>query len=141
MNIRPERRIELDNKEIYIDIFLQDDRKNMALIELKYKTREVEIEIDHERFRLKNQSANDVGRYDFMKDLSRLEECVEKLPKAVGYAIFLTNDPLYWVSPRKRDTYDKDFRIHDGRVIPESKKALRWGREQVKEPWRAEKIQ
>ena len=33
-----------------------------------------------------------------------------------GFAIALTNDPAYW-NPPTRDTIDRDFRIHDGRVL------------------------
>ncbi len=67
---------------------------------------------------MKDQFAQDISRYDFIKDISRLEECIDKLPNAIGYAIFLTNDPSYWKNlPRKTDTQDKNFRIHEGRVI------------------------
>jgi hypothetical protein len=123
MNIRLERRIELDDKEIYVDIFLKDKEERIGLIELKYKTRDIEIEVNDERFKLKDQSAQDISRYDFIKDVSRLEECVDKLPNAIGYAIFLTNDPSYWNLPRTTNTIDKDFRIHDGRVVQGT---LRW---------------
>lgn len=117
MNIRLERRIELDSKEIYVDIYLQDKVGRVGLIELKYKTKSVEIVINEERYKLKDQKSQDTSRYDFIKDVSRLEKCVDKLPNAIGYAIFLTNDPLYWKLPRKLDTNDKDFRIHEGKII------------------------
>jgi hypothetical protein len=108
INIRFERRIELDDKEIYIDIFLKDKKERIGLIELKYKTRDIEIEINDERFKLKNQSAQDISRYDFIKDISRLEKCVDRLPNTTGYAIFLTNDPSYWNFPRNTDKEEKN---------------------------------
>jgi len=99
--------------------FFSKTKKNIGLMELKYKTKSAEVVINGERFKLKNQSAQDTGRYDFLKDVSRLEDCVDKLPNAIGYAIFLTNDPLYWNFPRKTDTEDKDFRLYEGRIVKE----------------------
>ena len=105
MNIRLERRIELDGKEIYVEIYLQDKEGYIGLIGLKYKTKSVEIVVNDERFKLKDQAAQDISRYGFIKDVSRLEECVDKLPNTIGYAIFLTNDPSYWNLPRNTDTH------------------------------------
>ncbi len=34
-----------------------------------------------------------------------------------GYAILVTNDHLYWQSPRKVNAIDKDFHIHEGHVL------------------------
>ena len=39
-----------------------------------------------------------------------------------GYAIFLTNDSGYW-NKSNRDTIDKDFLIHEGRIL---KGVLKW---------------
>ena len=63
-----------------------------------------------------NQSAQDVGRYDFIKDLSRLEQVV-KATGAAAYAIFLTNDSAYWKLPIKENTVDACFRIHQGKNL------------------------
>ena len=41
--------------------------------ELKYKTTLLDTEAGGERFMLKNQSANDHGRYDFFRDIVRME--------------------------------------------------------------------
>ena len=115
LNVRLERRIELNEREIYVDIYIFNELSTY-LIEVKYKTKEIELEYYNEKFRLKNQSAQDVSRYDFIKDISRLEECVEKLENAYGCAIFLTNDPSYWKEGRA-ETKDKDFRIHGEKVL------------------------
>jgi len=63
MNIRLERRIELDGKEIYVEIYLQDKEGYIGLIGLKYKTKSVEIVVNDERFKLKDQAAQDISRY------------------------------------------------------------------------------
>lgn len=119
----------------YIDIWLENKDKVYA-IELKYKTRNQKnndrlVELNHngEAFILKNQGAQDIARYDFLKDIKRLEELKNFEGKNyAGYAIFLTNEPLYWKEPKKKDTCDKEFRIHDDRVFKEGK-TYKWAKQ------------
>ena len=92
-------------------------------IELKYFTRGLTTAVDGERFVLKSQNAQDTGRYDALKDITRLETIVSKIPMCSGYAIVLTNDPLYWKPPAQDDTFDAAFRIHESRSIGGT---LRW---------------
>ena len=127
INIRLERRMDLSNNEkIYVDIYLSCE-ECVVLIELKYKTEEFKYldEKNNEIFELKKQDAQDNGRYDFIKDISRLEKCVENLQNVVGYAIFLTNDSSYWKLGKRNNTEDKNFRIHEGRKIPKNIE-LKW---------------
>lgn len=88
-------------------------------IELKYKTRGLGVEQDGEPFALRDQSAQDQGRYDFLWDVQRLEELLRSKPEQckAGYAVLLTNDSSYWNVPPQRDTVDADFRLHEGRDI------------------------
>jgi len=120
LNIRLEKRVVLNNEEIYFDIFAFN--KNKTVIEVKYKTKNLNTVVNNEEFNLKNHGAQDQGRYDFIKDISRLEKAL--LEKALeihdgtGFAILLTNDESYWKTPtRYVDTADKAFRIHEGRII------------------------
>jgi len=85
-------------------------------IELKYKTKKASISCKDEQFDLCNQSAQDIGRYDFLKDIQRIENYVTTYPGSEGYAILLTNDQNYWKTSN-RDTVDAAFRIHEGRQI------------------------
>jgi len=124
MNIRLEKRFELNGKETYVDIYLQNEDER-GFIELKYKTEALEVVVGEEKFKLKSQAAQDISRYEFLKDVSRLEECVEKFQNSMGYAVFLTNDQQYW-KPPARDTIDRDFRIHEGIIPREGKRELRW---------------
>ncbi|MDL1971527.1 MAG: hypothetical protein LWW94_11315 [Candidatus Desulfofervidaceae bacterium] len=96
------------------------------MIELKYKTEKLTVNIKEEFFELTNQGAHDQARYDFLKDISRIESLIEqKYPKGMGITIFLTNDKKYWELPEKDiDTVDKEFRIHEGRII--KKTTLKW---------------
>ena len=107
-------------KRIYLDLWLE--RIGVA-IELKYRTRKpalkrkLALEHNGEAFELRNQSANDISRYDFMKDIQRLES-LSGIPRAkAGFAIFLTNDHLYWNEPARRDTVDASFHMNEGRQL------------------------
>jgi len=103
-------------QRLYVDIWCSI-KDYITAIELKYKTRRLYTNVKGETFHLLSQSAQDQGRYDFLKDIQRLEEVVLKSGNIVGYAIFLTNDSAYWSYPRKNHTVDADFRIHQDRVI------------------------
>ena len=98
----------------YVDIWVPDCR---TAIELKYLTRTGVIAHGDEEFRLRDQSAQDAGRYRFCLDISRLEGIVRSGRAADGYAILLTNDHLYWNPPRKLDANDAEFVLHENREI------------------------
>ena len=105
----------------YVDIWLPDSR---TTIELKYLTRTGVVVHGDEEFRLRNQSAQDLGRYGFCLDISRLEGIVESGKAGEGYAILLTNEHLYWNPPTKADGNDADFVLHQDREI---NGILSWG--------------
>ena len=101
----------------YIDIVLEKKGKDGSLpmyiaIELKYKLEEVKLPngISFLRFGqehnpdlksgivlVKDQGAQDEGRYDFWKDVKRIELLTEAFPDNVigGFSLFLTNDQYY----------------------------------------------
>ena len=97
----------------YLDIYLPDTK---IAIELKYKTRRLIIRHKNEDFRLRNQGAQDEGRYDFLKDVERLEKMIDAGQAKAGFAILLTNDPLYWTR-QGRNTTSFNFRLKKGRKI------------------------
>ena len=127
--VRLERPVEWPRppERIYIDLWLPSSK---VAVELKYRTRRLEHWHEGELFALRDQSAQDTGRYDFLKDVQRLEQLsAPKLPSVqAGYAIMLTNDPLYWEKPppNGKPTNDAEFRIHEGRTI---KGKLEWSPE------------
>lgn len=112
--VRLEYPVKLD-QWIYLDIWLKSAELTLA-IELKYKTASLQIDQNGETYHLKNQSAQDCGRYDFLKDVYRLEQITRAVPHALGLAIILTNDSGYW-SKGKENTVDADFRLHKTRKI------------------------
>jgi len=87
-------------------------------------TRRLTVHIGNEQYRLKDQSAQDISRYDFLKDVQRLEQVVAVHPNSIGYAVLLTNDSAYWKKPVNHSTVDADFRLYDGRVV---EGVLAWG--------------
>jgi hypothetical protein len=102
-------------RAVYLDLVVQCDQQRYA-IELKYKTAAMTADISGEKFLLSTQAAHDTGRYDFLKDVARLERYVTSVQNSIGYAIFLSNDTLYWKEPRKGIT-SEEFSIHDTRKI------------------------
>ena len=105
--------MQVEHQRRFLDIWLPVEG---VAIELKYKTRGLELEQDDESFALRDQSAQDQGRYDFLRDIQRLELMRSKLEQCkAGYAVLLTNDSSYWKVPMYRDTVDAAFRVHEGR--------------------------
>lgn len=87
-------------------------------IELKYKTLKSMFIMGNETFALKGHGAQDLGRYDIIKDIVRIEQIVEKLNCPAGFTLSLTNDPSYWnPANANRLTIDDDFRLPEGRVL------------------------
>jgi hypothetical protein len=112
LEIHPER---LGKRE-YLDIWIKSDNQIVA-IELKYKARKATLENQDEKFFLLNHVAYDCGRYDFIKDVVRLEGYIEKHSDAVGYAIMLTNEKNYWKESKKKYANDEQFKIYEGRKL------------------------
>ena len=122
-SIRLEYKVGEEGERKYVDIWVKGDKYTYA-IELKYKTKSCIIREKGEEYNLLNQSAQDIGRYDYLKDVQRLEQIRAKRGKVIGYAIFLTNDRLYWDEPKRSGTVDEMFRIHHGRKL---QGMLKWG--------------
>ena len=81
-----------NNQKEYIDLFV--DHNGKTGIEIKYKTKKIENE-DYV-----NQGAQNNGKYDFIKDVFRLEKFKEKEIIDRGYSILITNDSM--LSPMGR---------------------------------------
>ncbi len=121
--VRLELPVQVRQQFLHIDVWVVYQNTTLA-VELKYKTRRLTIHIGNEQYRLKDQSAQDTSRYDFLKDVQRLEQVVAVHPNSIGYAVLLTNDSAYWKKPVNHSTVDADFRLYDGRVV---EGVLAWG--------------
>ncbi len=108
-------------KRYYSDIIVSDKNGNYIVIELKYKTKTAnypELGIT-----LLNHSATDLGRFDFLWDVHRIEllkvhnEDLYKFNNNLktfihGYAILLTNEHKYWsISKENNNALYKNFCI------------------------------
>ena len=103
------------DKRERIDILIRDGGAACA-IELKYKKKKLQCECGGEVFSLLSDGAQDIGRYDFIKDIARLERYVDSEINTTGYAILLTNDDLYW-RESNRGKNSAAFFLHEGRAL------------------------
>lgn len=116
------------NRFVYYDIVVQENTQYFV-IELKYKTKEDEITYKGENYPLKNQAAQDLGRFDYLKDISRIEQWSILNPNRQfggGVAIILTNDSSYWTRDGKNCNYE-EFSLKDGLKIMAGKKNWKSG--------------
>ena len=96
------------NSEIRLDIVVKKDGEYCP-VELKYKTKKVEHQIsrfdemlDKKVVVMKNQGAQDLGMYDFWKDVRRVEQVRNRFKNVKGgVAVFVTNDQLYTKASRQ----------------------------------------
>lgn len=90
------------DSELRLDIVVKKD-DNYCPVELKYKTKQVERkitrfdeELNDKVVVMKNQSAQDLGMYDFWKDVRRVELVCNRFERVKGgLAVFVTNDECY----------------------------------------------
>ncbi|MFN7164276.1 MAG: hypothetical protein ACK4P2_05600 [Hyphomonas sp.] len=85
-------------------------------IELKYMTKKIECEVDGETFSLRNQGAQDVRRYDVLKDVARMEDFCRRRSNVRGYVVAITNDSLYWTGPSE-NTNCSAFSLRNERMM------------------------
>ena len=119
--------IEFPKAKLYLE-YPHDDKsfdiyfkyKNQYyIIELKYKTKPIGERVNHffnQNFNLKNHRGHPQARYDFLKDIMRIEDLQRNNLKVKGYVIFLTNDQLYW-EKRNYPCIDSKFEISDSRKL------------------------
>jgi len=122
-SVRLELPWSIEENQNHLDIWIASSDFKIA-IELKYKTRGLKALVNREFYSLKDQSAQDIGRYDFLKDVMRLEQLIKKNNDWTGFAILLTNDSSYWKIPNNFNTIDANFRLHEGKTILGN---LSWG--------------
>jgi len=63
-------------------------------------------------------------RYDFWKDVSRLEAYIQGRKNTIAYVILLTNDYLLLASPRNLNSNDADFATNEGRLV--TNQTMKW---------------
>lgn len=112
--VRLEQPHDTPHGRIAVDLVIRRG-PHKAAIELKYWKRRLTVDVEGERFNLKNQAAQDICRYDLWSDVARLERLVDGGVFDSACAITLTNDSGYWNMGRD-GTVDAAFRLHEGRT-------------------------
>lgn len=116
--VRLEKRYKGENgKNSYTDIVVRMGGRNFP-IELKYKTAEGSYaDLNNETVGLMTHSAVDLGCYAYLKDINRLEYLAKTDSDFErGFAIILTNEPLYYRDTGRSSVYDA-FKIYDGKTV------------------------
>lgn len=113
--VRLEYRLPFKDERSYADLWIREGGQTTH-IELKYWTRALTVSVEDEAFTLVDQAAQDISRYDFIKDVERVERTVQSGFAQRGFIVALTNDQGYWNPPRP-DTVDAAFRLHEGRSL------------------------
>ena len=98
--------------ELRIDLLVRKNNEFLP-IELKFKTKAVQKPISRfgEKISsivdvMKNQGAQDLGKYDFWKDVRRLEIVKNRFGAIKnGLAVFVTNDPTYLQSGKETSNH------------------------------------
>ncbi|GAA2660414.1 MULTISPECIES: hypothetical protein [Actinosynnema] len=84
-------------------------------VEIKYWKKRWTGVVDDEPFDLANQGAHDIRRYDFAKDVARVERFTAANRGWSGLVLLLSNDDLDWRPPTStRPTAADAFRVHEG---------------------------
>lgn len=102
------------NNELRIDVLVRRGKEFLP-IELKYKTKTVRKKllrfgesVAEEVVVMKNQGAQDIGKYDFWKDVRRIEIVRNRFGNIKhGLAVFVTNDPMYVQRGREKSNHIK----------------------------------
>lgn len=114
-----EKPVVVRSKTLHVDIVVLLN-KQYFYIEVKYPTSHCTYSLDGETpVTLTNQSAEDLLRYDYCKDILRLYGIYSAAADSFGggYAIILTNDVFIYKEPNSYNdkVLDFYFRIHERR--------------------------
>ncbi len=118
--LRPDARIRLEKRvlrapPVQLDVLIQIDGIRFGL-ELKYPRKAIDVWHEDEKFSLAAGAA-DLERYDFLKDIGRLELLRTEDVIEAGCALLLTNEPKFWNRGDGRVTGFEQFRLHEGRSL------------------------
>ncbi|MGD7707399.1 hypothetical protein [Microlunatus sp. Y2014] len=104
---------------VRLDLELRESGSGRGVaVEVKYMTRHWSGTVGGEGFSLKDHDATDLGGYDVIKDVQRVERFAAARPGWSGMVIALTNDPRYWRPPTHgRSTNADAFRLGEGEIL------------------------
>ena len=120
----------------YVDIWIEENGEFFP-IELKYKTKEDNVVINGQSIILKNHSAIPLGSYDYLKDIHRIENLSQLPGFKRGFAVMLTNEPMYYGTNTTASAYNM-FKICDG-LTKQANVTMNWGLTNKQTPFQATK--
>ncbi len=117
------------NDKISVDLVVLKGDEYIP-IELKYKTKRQELDLSlfgsDKNIVLAKQGGQSISRYDFWKDVKRLEVIKRKFEAVeAGIVLFVTNYDGYKNEPEKGSQY-APFSIHNNRNVTGKEKELDW---------------
>jgi hypothetical protein len=121
----------VDSNNIYIDLVVE--KNNLFYpIEIKYKTTTQSLPLNifgtEGCVVLGHHGAQNIGCYDFWKDIRRLELYEQNFANVErGIMLFVSNDESYIQPPLNVNTGYAQFSIHEGKVV-NSGEMLNWNR-------------
>jgi hypothetical protein len=120
--------------DLYIDIVVEKDGQFVP-IELKYSTKEIKgafsrfgVAVTANVPMLKNQGAQDIVRYNFWKDVRRIEALSQAYAATIvgGLAVMVTNDSSYQSNPTNPNVGYANFSIKNGRTVEQPQNHNMW---------------
>lgn len=120
-----------DANNIYVDIVLLQNGRYYP-IEIKFKTKSQPIGLNvfgvNQQIYLGHHGAQNIGCYDFWKDIKRLE-LYESISDNIeqGIMLFVSNDESYRTPPLNLNTGYGQFSIHENKMVANNE-ILNWNR-------------
>ena len=103
-------------ERIYHDILVESGLER-TVIELKYPTEPVDVEHEGKRFTPKLKGLHADGYYDCVKDISKLERTIKKIPDIhFGVFVLLTNRPAFW-QKSSASARSATYSLEEGRTL------------------------
>ncbi|MBR5781699.1 MAG: hypothetical protein IKY27_06915 [Bacteroidales bacterium] len=118
----------------HVDIWIEENG-GFFPIELKYKTKKDDVLINGQKITLKKHGAVNLGSYDYLKDIRRIEDLSQLSGFKKGFAVMLTNEPIYYTQSKTSSSYDM-FKIYDG-LIKHKNVIMDWGLTKKQTPFQA----
>ncbi|MBR5146791.1 MAG: hypothetical protein IKW54_04100 [Bacteroidales bacterium] len=139
-NVLPNANIYLERYEptfnYHVDIWVEENGEFFP-IELKYKTRKDDVIINRQTVTLKDHAAVTLGSYDYLKDIRRIEDLSQLPGFKKGYAVMLTNEPIYYKPSKTNSSYNM-FKICEG-LTKQANVTMNWGLTNKQTPFQATK--
>lgn len=100
-----------------LEVHLEKPLDSKRRLDIEFVDHETELSTAIELKYLKAGGAPDLGRYDIVRDIVRIEYYLKDKPKGNGAVVVLTDDARLWTDNPSSTAKDLAFRVHDGAVL------------------------